>query len=259
MKFEKEKNFMINEIQHVFKKYFQNGIESVEQKTQFDLVTNIDYGIEKELAEKIQMQFPGDHILGEETSNQETITGRTWTIDPIDGTCNMASKIPLYGVQCALFEDGEVVFAIIYLPSLNEVMVAEKGNGCFLNGHRVYVNNKRELNNALVSFGDYPHLKNIDIAEKQHNAIKNLYSKIAKIRMFGAACYDFLFVACGRTDGTVVITRNLWDIAPGILMCREAGAILTNLDGNPYRFGDDGVVACATNDLSNLIKNAFCN
>ena len=257
MKYQREQEFIVNEIKRIYAKYVQHGIDDVTQKTQFDLVTNVDIGIEKELTESIKKTFPDDKIHGEETSNTQEIVGRTWTIDPIDGTCNMSSQMPLYGVQCALLENGEIVFAVIYLPHFNEVMVAEKGCGCYLNGKRVEVKRHGTLNNALVSFGDYPHYKTPEVAERQHRAIAHLFTKIAKIRMFGAACIDFAFVAAGRTDGTVVITRNLWDIAPGILMCQEAGAVLTNLDGQPYKFSDNGVVASATKELSKLIAEAF--
>ncbi|MCH5160249.1 MAG: inositol monophosphatase [Clostridiales bacterium] len=257
MKYQKERDFIVAEIKRIYAKYAQQGIDDVTQKTQFDLVTNIDIGIEKELTESILNAFPNDKIHGEETSNTQEIVGRTWTIDPIDGTCNMSGQLPLYGVQCALFEQGEVVFSVIYLPHFGETLVAEKGCGCYLNGKRVEVKRHGTLNNALVSFGDYPHYKTPEVAERQHRAIAHLITQIAKIRMFGAACIDFAFVAAGRTDGTVVITRNLWDIAPGILMCQEAGAILTNLEGQPYKFGDSGVVASATKELSQLIATAF--
>ncbi len=257
MKYEAEKNILVKAIEQIYIKYSRNGLGNVVQKTQFDLVTDIDCGIEYELAQIIRQNFPQDKIHGEETSSDQIIEGRTWTIDPIDGTCNMASSIPLYGVQCALFENSEVVFSIIYLPHFDELFFAEQGAGCYLNGKRVFVKQNEDINNAIVSFGDYPHLKVPDISLRQHKAIGYLYPRIAKIRMFGAACIDFSSVACGRTDGTVVITKNLWDIAPGILMCKEAGALLTNLDGEPYHFGDSGVVATAYPILADLIAEAF--
>lgn len=257
MRYEAEKNVLMKAIKQIYQKYSRIGISNVVQKTQFDLVTDIDCGIERELTEIIHNSFPQDKIHGEETSNDQIITERTWTIDPIDGTCNMASSIPLYGVQCALFENFEVVFSIIYLPHFCELLFAEQGEGCFLNGRRVFVKQNSDINNAIVSFGDYPHLKVPDTSLRQHKAIGFLYPRIAKIRMFGAACIDFSSVASGRTDGTVVITKNLWDIAPGILMCKEAGALLTNLDGKPYRFGDNGVVVASSPALSTLIAEAF--
>lgn len=227
------------------------------QKSAFDLVTDVDLNIEKQLTAAIRAKYPSDHIHGEEFSASENIQGRTWTIDPIDGTCNMASGSKLYGMQCSLIDNNEIVLGIVYLPHLKEWIYASKGSGCYFNGKKICVNNNCTLNNAIISFGDYPHAQNNRFGSIQHTAIKRLYPQIAKIRMFGAACMDFSFVAQGRTHGIVLITKNLWDIAPGIAICREAGAIITNLSGTPYRLGDDGVVVAANQAISDLLRDSF--
>ena len=226
------------------------------QKSAFDLVTDVDKNIEKAVSAAIAERFPTDKILGEEFSFAQSITGRTWTIDPIDGTCNMASGSKLYGMQCSLIDGGDIVAAAVYLPHLGEWICAEKGKGCFVNDRRVTVDPSATPNNAIISFGDYPHGKE-RVAEIQHKAIGALYPVIAKIRMFGAACMDFSFAAQGRTHGTVVITKNLWDIAPGILLCREAGATVTDLKGLSYRFGADGVIVAANAELAELVRKSF--
>lgn len=251
MKYNLEKEFIINEIKKAYEKYATIKL-NIHQKSQFDLVTDIDLSIEKSLSSAIQSKFPDDKILGEEFSFDEKIVGRVWTVDPIDGTCNMARGIKLYGVQCSLIENGEIVLGVIYLPHFNEVIYATKNNGCFINDTKVTVSDT-SLNNAIVSFGDYPHRTTSEIADMQHLAIKKLYPIIAKIRMFGAACIDFSNVALGRSDGCVVITKNLWDICPGIILCKEAGAIVTNIKGEEYKFGDDGVIASSTKELNELL------
>lgn len=250
--YEKEKKFIIECMTNAYKTFADENF-SINQKSKFDLVTDLDMNIEKYLTEKINQTFPNDVILGEEFSANQTLEGRTWTIDPIDGTCNMASGMPLFGVQCSLIENNEIVLAAIYLPKFNEVIYAIKGNGCYLNDKQVFVDKSLQINNAIVSFGDYPHTSNYKFAKIQHSAINSLYSQIAKIRMFGSACIDFSFVGLARTSACVVITKNLWDIAPGVLIAQEAGAIITNLKGETYHFGDDGVVASCSEELSNLI------
>lgn len=227
------------------------------QKTAFDLVTDIDINIEKQLTEVILKKYPADLIHGEEFSAMAHIDRRTWTIDPIDGTCNMASGSKLFGMQCSLIDNGEIVLGVVYLPHFNEMIYATKGFGSYCNGKKIKVNNRIETNNAIVSFGDYPHTKGSNIAEIQHSVIRKLYPQLAKIRMFGAACMDFSFVAQGRTHGTVVITKNIWDIAPGIIICKEAGAVVTNLKGKTFKIGDDGVIASANTTLSTLISGSF--
>lgn len=257
MKYSLELSFITKEIAYAFKTYTTHKPNSIIQKTSFDLVTEIDKNIEVYLIEQIHIMFPNDHIHAEETSNDTAITERTWTIDPVDGTCNMAHGLKLYGVQCSLFENDEIVLSAIYLPWHEEMITAVKGEGCYLNGNRVFINPDVEINNAIVSFGDYPHKVTTRIADWQHHAIRQLYSEVAKIRMFGAACIDFSSVALGRIDGTVVITTNLWDIAPGILLCKEAGAIITNLNGEPYVRGSEGIIVTASQCLSERIVDAF--
>lgn len=225
---------------------------NVTQKSAFDLVTDMDKKIEKALSTAIRSRFPNDRILGEEFSSDQALCGRTWTIDPIDGTCNMANGSKMFGMQCSLICDGAIVLGAVYLPHFGEWIYAVKGGGCFCNGKRIRVADGISVNNAIVSFGDYPHANPVT-AKAEHAAIGALYSQIAKIRMFGAACMDFSFVAQGRTHGSVVITTNLWDIAPGILLCEESGAVVTDLIGSPYRLGAEGVVVAANAELSKLI------
>ncbi|MBQ6951943.1 MAG: inositol monophosphatase [Clostridia bacterium] len=247
-----EKQMIIGEIRKAFSQYAGNGPLCIRQKTEFDLVTEIDCNIEEYLSARILEEFPDDHILGEETSASQQLQGRVWTIDPIDGTCNMAHGIPLFGVQVSLIDEGEISLSVIYLPFLGEMYHAVRGEGAWLNDQLVSVHGEITLNNAIVSFGDYPHHAD-GTAEYQHRVIQKIYPHIAKIRMFGSACIDFSFVGSGKTDGTVVITKNLWDIVPGILFCREAGAVVTDLAGQPYRFGASGVVACANDQLSAFV------
>lgn len=256
MDYLEELEFIKDQMIISFEKFGNIELNTV-QKTAFDLVTDIDINIEKQLTAVILKKYPDDRIYGEEFSAMAHIGRRTWTIDPIDGTCNMASGSKLFGMQCSLIENGEIVLGVVYLPHFNEMIYAAKGFGSYCNGKKIGVNDDIGINNAIVSFGDYPHTKGSNIAEIQHSAIKKLYPQIAKIRMFGAACMDFSFVAQGRTHGTVVITKNIWDIAPGIIICKEAGAVITNLRGKPFKLGDDGVIASANSTLSTLIVDSL--
>lgn len=256
MKYETELNFIKEQMRLAFEKFGNDGFHT-SQKSTFDLVTDIDINIEKFLSSAIRAKFPKDRILGEEFSSSERLDGRTWTIDPIDGTCNMANGSKLYGMQCSLICDGTISLAVVYLPHFNEWIYATEGSGCYCNGVKITVASDVAVNNAIISYGDYPHTKNSYAADAQHAAIKILYGQIAKIRMFGAACMDFSFVAQGRSHGTVVITRNIWDIAPGILLCREAGAIVSNLNGLDYKLGDNGVMVAANAEIFNLMRKSM--
>lgn len=256
MKYQKELDFIVREMQNAYGLFSTNTME-INQKTKYDLVTDIDENIEIYLSKAIKSVFETDKILGEEMSSDTLITERTWTIDPIDGTCNMASEIGLYGIQCSLIENNDIVLAAIYIPSFEYLITAVKNEGCFFNGRKVCVKKDIEINNAIVSFGDYPHKNSDRLAQWQHNAIKKVFGVVAKIRMFGSACIDFSFVATGKTDGTVVITRNLWDIAPGMLICKEAGAAVVDLYGNEFSEMSEGVIVGSNEEIVKMLVESF--
>lgn len=258
VKYIEEKDFLIESIREAYEKFGGHSGFNKTQKSKFDLVTDIDLNIERYLQAAISKKYPGDSFVGEEFSFDKSISGRTWIIDPIDGTCNMAHGIKTYGVQCALAENNELKLAVIYLPNENEVYYAIAGQGAYLNDKKISVSSDTAINNSIISFGDYSH-KNVDYAKLQHSAVAQLYPRIAKIRMYGAACYDFSFVASGKTDATVVLTNNLWDLCPGILICSEAGGIISRVDGCDYKFGDFGVVISSNKNLHDEIIKAFKN
>lgn len=255
MRYEKELEFIKEKIEFAYEK-FASDTRTVTQKRAFDLVTDLDLNIEKYLTAEIKKAFPCDTVQGEEFSSTPKTEGRVWSLDPIDGTCNMANGSKLYGVQAALLENNEAVVGVVYLPHFGEWYYAVKGEGAWCNGEKIHVNDGVELQNALVSVGDYPH-RNVETARIEHEAIRMIFPKIAKIRMFGGACMDFAFTASGKTHASVIITRNVWDIAPGLLLCQEAGALACNLQGGTFRFGDDGVIAAANQEVFDLVKNSF--
>lgn len=255
MRYEKELKFIKEQIAVAYGK-FAGERRTVTQKRAFDLVTDLDLNIEKYLTAAIKNAFPCDAVQGEEFSSTPKTQGRVWSLDPIDGTCNMANGSKLYGVQAALLADNEPVVGVIYLPHFGEWYYAVKGEGAWCNSDKIHVADGVELQNALVSMGDYPH-RNVETARIEHDAIRMIFPKIAKMRMFGGACMDFAFTASGQTHACVIITKNVWDIAPGLLICQEAGALTCNLQGGTFHFGDDGVIAAANQEVFDLVKNSF--
>ena len=252
----KELSFITEKIKEAYSRFAATGPKDVRSKTAFDLVTEVDVNIEKFLTEAILSAFPGDKIHAEELSSTQEILGRTWVIDPIDGTCNFAHGIPTYGIQCCLFDGGEPKMAVIYLPCQNELYTAMEGRGCFLNGENVTVDKSVTADTAVISVGDFTH-KSDRLAALQYKAVGYLYPRVSKLRMYGAASVDYAWFVSGRLAATIFTTRNLWDIAPGILMSREAGAIVMGLDGKPYDFTKEGVMLCANEEIAALMRDAF--
>ena len=254
--YNKELSFITKAIVSSYNKYCNITIKQID-KADFDIVTELDYKIEKDISAMIQESFPGDLILGEEHSSDTVVCNRTWTIDPIDGTNNMANGLPLYGVQCSLFDEGQVVVAAIYIPFADEMYSAAIGCGAYLNGKKIQAA-KVDLNHTIVSFGDFSHKRQEDL-EQEYKVMGHLADKVARIRMFGAASIDYAYVAAGRIHDVVIYTKNKWDIAPGILLCKEAGAETYSLhtkDGE-YNFDSPSVITTSTRELFDCIKSCI--
>ncbi len=249
-KYLKELEFTKNTVSEAYAKIFAAAEKTKIEKAAFDVVTPVDIEIESYILKCIKESFPEDRILSEEELSGTEIEGRTWTVDPIDGTFNMANDSPLFGIQCSLFDRGEVVMAVIYLPKFSEMYYAALGMGAYLNGERIYVR-PTDFDKSAVSFGDFPHTNTEDSAAEAR-LMGRLKERIAKIRMFGSAAMDFSFMASGKTHGTVIFTKNKWDIAPGILIAKEAGAVLRTLGGE-YTWDSAAVVAAASEELYSLI------
>lgn len=218
-------------------------------KGTFDLVTDVDFAMEKFISSAIESEFGGDCVVGEELNPlRELPAGRSWTVDPIDGTVNMAHGLPLFGVQCAFCIDGTPLASVIFLPRFDELYTALKGGGVRLNGEAVSVS-KAPLRDAVVSVGDYSH-RTAAHAQRQAQLVGKVYDKVAKLRHFGAASVDFSWFAAGRTNGFVMFTRNLWDLVPGVLMSEEAGGVVRSVNGGKYDFSEEGVVVAATVEIA---------
>lgn len=242
MAYSAEKDFIIKELHRAAVLFCEcPAPERIASKSAFDVVTDIDTGVEAKLIKAIKFTFPEDTIISEEKYPRVKPGERTWVIDPIDGTSNMAHGSPLYGLQAAFCVNGEPVLAAMNLPGLGLKLHAIKGEGAYLNNKRIELK-PFESTLSTVSFGDFSH-KSVKVAKAQARAMRKLYPLLGKIRMFGAACIDFSFAAMGVTDGAVLLAKKPWDVLPGALLCAEAGLKVTNLGGEPYKTGDFGILA----------------
>jgi myo-inositol-1(or 4)-monophosphatase len=252
----KEASFIIKHMKLAYKTFIFNQPRLSQHKGEFDIVTNIDLEIETYLIQKIKEHYPKDLILSEEMHSQSQIKNRTWTIDPIDGTFNFSLNIPIYGIQCSLIDEGKIVLGVIYLPHTKEVYHAIINKGSFLNNQRLLIKKTYDIKKSLISYGSYLH-DHLTYADMQHQSIGKLYPKVGKIRMYGAACVAFGFVASGRNIATIALIGNVWDLAPGVIIINEAGGVVTNLKGEPYKLYDFGVVAAVDHSVSSLILESF--
>jgi len=186
----------------------------VSKKGPTDFVTNSDLKVEKIIIEELKKARPNYSIISEENGieNNKDKTN-TWIIDPIDGTINFLHGIPHFAISIALKSNDEIVSGLIFDPIKNEMFFAEKEGGAFFNNHRVRVSKKNKLNNCLFVTGG-----------KIKQELDLPYRKS------GCAALDMAYVAAGRYDGCFQHNLNLWDIAAGIVLVKEAGGIINEID-----------------------------
>ena len=198
----------------------------VSTKAPGDFVTSADKRTEKILIEELQKAHPDYGILTEETGviNKSNLSKR-WIIDPIDGTSNFLNGIPQFAISIGYEENNEIKCGVIFDPIKNEMFFAEKGNGAYLNNSRIRVSNKKKLENALLVTGGPKNSSKIK--DKIFSEFILVSKKIlSPIRKFGSAALDLAYVSCGRFDGLWQRELNLWDIAAGIIILKEAGGFI---------------------------------
>ena len=190
----------------------------VSKKGPADFVTNSDFKVEKIIIEELKKARPNYSILSEENGVENNKdTNNTWIIDPIDGTINFLHGVPHFAISIALRSKDEIISGLIFDPIKDETFFAEKNNGAFFNNHRIRVSKKNQMDDCLFATGGQ-----ID------NKIDFPYRKT------GSAALDMAYVACGRYDGYFQRNLNLWDVAAGIILVKESGGILNEINLNNY-------------------------
>ena len=190
-----------------------------------DFVTSADKRTEKILIEELQRAHPEYGIITEETGIiNKSNTEKRWVIDPIDGTMNFLNGIPQFAISIGYEEKGEIICGVIFNPIINEMFIAEKGNGAYLNNSRIRVSNKNKIKDALLVTGGPK--GNSKIKNKIFSEYINVSNNVSNVRKFGSAALDIAYVACGRFDGYWQRELNYWDIAAGIIILKEAGGFI---------------------------------
>lgn len=189
----------------------------------YDVVTDTDVRTENHILGRISEEFPDDSIISEETHPDAEEGERCWVLDPIDGTMNYSRGLPLFGMQAALMEDGVPVMAAIYLPSYDEMFVADDG-GAYLNGCRIRTADPRPLRECMLSTGDFSRRAE-EYRVAQAEMFRSCYDYVGRFKMFGASCIDYSYLACGRTDVHTRFLNKKWDYVPGMYLACKAGAV----------------------------------
>lgn len=214
----------------------------VSKKGPGDFVSAADTRVERVLRQELSKARPDYGFLLEEAGE---IPGNdrhnVWVIDPLDGTTNFLHGIPHFAISIALVRDNDPVAGVIYQPLTDEMYLTEKGGGAFVNDRRLRVSARRKFDDAVIATG-IPHIGRPGHSEfsRQLDAVM---SKCAGVRRFGSAALDLAYVAAGRYDGYWETGLKPWDIAAGVLMVREAGGYVTELDGGRNEMTTGSILA----------------
>jgi myo-inositol-1(or 4)-monophosphatase len=201
----------------------------VSKKGPKDFVTNSDLKVEKIIIEELKKARPNYSFISEEKGKEKgKDQNNIWIIDPIDGTVNFLHGIPHFAISIALKSNDEIVSGLIYDPIKDEMFFAEKNNGAFFNNQRIRVSSKNKIDECLFATS---------------GKIKKDFD--FSYRKSGCAALDMAYVAAGRYDGYFQNNLNIWDIAAGILLVKEAGGVINEIDLNNIK--NINVIASSAN------------
>ncbi|MBI3508229.1 MAG: inositol monophosphatase [Chlamydiia bacterium] len=224
-----------------------------------NLVTEYDRRSEAFLLKFLSREVKGSRFVAEESGQSGKGAEVLWYVDPLDGTVNFAHQIPVFAVSIAAEVDGQMVSGVVYAPMLQELFVAERGKGAFLNGKKLAVTKTKELKETILATG-FPY----NIKDNPNHCIEH-FEDILKlgipIRRLGSAAIDLSYVAAGRVDGFFEVSLAPWDVGAGMLLVEEAGGKITGWNKKTLKIMDKGPVL-ATNghihgDLAKMLSRAI--
>ena len=225
----------------------------VTEKSDRDVVTDVDVKVEQEIRAYLHRVTPECGFLGEE-EGQIGDDEYSWILDPVDGTSNFARGLPLCAVSLALVHEGRPLVAGITAPFLDLHYTATRGVGSFVNGRRMHASRTSELRKAIVSIGDYAVGEDAEAKNEQRLRLTALLAERAeRVRMFGSAALDLAWVAEGRTDATVMLANKPWDTAAGVLLAREAGALVLDGSGESHMFQSPDTIAAGAGVIDAVV------
>ena len=217
----------------------------VSRKGPGDFVSTADMKAERIVRQELERGRPGYGFLLEEGGRIEGDDARhCWIVDPLDGTTNFLHGLPHFCVSIALAQSDEIVAGVIYDPLRDELFWAEKNVGAYLNNRRLRVSGRRHLADALLATGvPFRIHQTTSIYATFEQQLGRVMPHVAGVRRFGSAALDLAYVAAGRYEGYWENGLNSWDVAAGVLIVREAGGFVTEIDGKRYKLGAPNILA----------------
>lgn len=212
-----------------YRKKFQ-----VREKARHDLVTEADVQAQEAIYGELRGRFPDHAFLGEE-DRTHTRPGPdsppTWIVDPLDGTTNYVHGLPLYCVSIGLQIAGELMVGVVYDPSRHEMFTAATGLGTYAGREQLHVSRAATLDESLLATGFPPDVRG---QEQTFDWWRYFSLRARSLRRTGSTALNLAYLAAGRFDGYYAFDNHVWDVAAGVVLLREAGGTISNVDGSPY-------------------------
>ena len=227
-------------------------------KSANDLLTENDLQTEAFIIAQMQKTHPQLNIISEEYHPDNDSGGVTLVIDPIDGTCNYAAGMDLFGIQLAVFSDKICRGAVLYFPTTKELITAELGKGAYCNGKPIRVNPETPASDGILLISDYYPQLPVSMSQ-QFLLVQSLQHRFLKTRHLGAACVDFSVLAKGQALAYITYYHKIWDIAPGLLVATEAGCVYGSLLEDTYTYGSPGLLVANNRETLQLILDTYHN
>jgi len=226
------------------------AIEQIDYKSATDMVTDIDRQAEEQLLTAITACYPDDGLVAEEGSGRPSVSGRTWLVDPLDGTTNFVHGYPFFAVSLGCADDERLWLGAVYAPYLDELYLAAAGQGAYLErprtGSRLRLPQRQpvDLRKALLATG-FPYIRDEVVTRNAEYVRRFLQAPCHGVRRGGSAAIDLCHVAAGKLDGYWEMKLRPWDCAAGTLLAREVGAVVTDFEGKAGLLSGDSIVAAA--------------
>jgi myo-inositol-1(or 4)-monophosphatase len=224
------------------------ALGEITSKGDRDMASEVDFAIEQAIRSHLAKATPDIEFLGEEEGRSGQDSGDLlWVLDPIDGTANFVHGIPLVAVSLGLVAGDTSLAGVIDMPFLGKRYAGSLNNGSFCNRRQIFGSRCADLREAIIAIGDYA----VGDGARERNAPRLaltalLAEQIQRIRMLGTAATDLAWVAEGNLDGSVMFNNKPWDTSAGVLIAREAGVKVLDLDGSQHNFHSTGTVAVAS-------------
>lgn len=205
----------------------RGSAEVIRKKARRDDLLDADLIAERIIMDKLQEKFPTYDILSEETQRERESSPYQWVVDPLDGSANFQHGSPVFAISICLLINTIATVGVVYLPILDEMFTALRGQGAWLNEQRIYVSHVSNLDDAMVYVGDFAKDGNRYDNEERIADVAQLANTVGRVRMIGTAATDLAFVACGRAEALIMHNPSPWDVAVGDLLIREATGKVT--------------------------------